>query len=181
MQDLSVPASYSEGVSMLTAISLETFLPIVLFALLMVYGLHFGKHRLISLVLGFFIAWPIYDFFPNREAFLFSTQTPLYEAASHGVLFLGILIVIHIVLSRIVQAQFPYARISRMVEASALALSALALLVLSVYHIIQASGPLVAFIHPQIASIFTMSGTFLMGVVGALAVLAITSRSNPVV
>ncbi|MDP6387666.1 MAG: hypothetical protein QGG63_00040 [Candidatus Pacebacteria bacterium] len=149
-----------------TSMSLDTIILITIFVAFFVYGLRYGKGRIISLILSFYISIPIIFSFPYIEKLSF--------AYSQIAVFLLIIVFLNIVISRFVYEEFPSRGLRRLIEAGLLSVSAGGLLLALSYHIIPITA-LHDFAAP-IDALFTSTTTFFWWLIIPLAVLLFTVR-----
>lgn len=167
-------ASSTDALSAVTNMSLDTVILITIFVVLLVYGLRYGKYRMISLVLSFYIVIPIISFFPylqNLSILGESANATLYSQIG---VFLLIVIFLNIILSRFICEEFPSRGMRRFFEAGLLSISSGGLLLAISYHIIPITA-LYDFAAP-VDSLFASAAMFFWWLIIPLAVLLFTVR-----
>jgi predicted permease len=131
-------ASSTDALDAVTNMSLDTIILITIFVVLLVYGLRYGKYRMISLLLSFYIVIPIISFFPYLNTLSFLGERESVNAALYSQIgvFLLIVIFLNVILSRFICEEFPSRGIRRLFEAGLLSASSGGLLLAISYHII---------------------------------------------
>ena len=121
----------------------DVLIPGAFFAGFAWYGLRYGKHRLISIILSLYAGALIYTALPAEISAPFFSGTlptrfesPFMQAG----VFLAIVAFIHAVTDRFISAEFPYDRIRGWFEAALLSAAAAALVLSFSYHIVSFAG-----------------------------------------
>lgn len=154
--------------------SLDMIILIAIFVALVVYGLRYGKYRMISLMLSFYIVIPIISSFPYLKSFSFFGESTNAATYSQIAVFLLIVVFLNVILSRFVCEEFPSRGLRRLIEAGVLSISSGGLLLALSYHIIPITA-LYDFAAP-IDAIFASTTMFFWWLIIPLAALLFTVR-----
>jgi hypothetical protein len=155
-------------------LSLDTIILIVIFLIFFIYGLKFGKRRIISLILSLYASIPIVLFFPYLQKISFFGDTDKAILYSQIGLFVLVIILINVVLGRIVSFELYHRGLRKLIETGALAVASGGLLIAISYHIINISE-LYDFVRP-IDSIFASGTLFFWWLAAPLIVIFFTTR-----
>lgn len=155
-------------------LSLDTIILIIVFLVLFIYSIKFGKLKIISLILSLYISIPIISFFPYLKSILFFGDTEKAIVYSQIGLFVLIVVLINVILSGVISWELRNRGLRRLIENGALALVSGGLLVAISYHIINTSE-LYNFVGP-IDSIFASSNLFFWWLIAPLIVIFFTTR-----
>ena len=154
--------------------SLDTIILIVVFLVLLIYGMKFGKRRIISLILSFYISIPIINFFPYSESISFFGDTEKAVLYSQIGFFALVIVFINIILERVVILEIYSSGARKLIENIFLALAGSGLLISISYHIISISE-----LHDfaeQIDLVFASSVLFFWWLMVPLVVIFFTAR-----
>jgi hypothetical protein len=154
--------------------SIDTIILIIIFFILFVYGIKFGKRKIISLMLSLYASIPIVYFFPYLQEISFFGDTDKAVLYSQIGLFVLVIVLINVVLSRIVSFELYHRGLRRLIENGFLALASGGLLIAISYHIIKISE-LYDFAGP-IDVIFASSTLFFWWTVAPIIVIFFTTR-----
>lgn len=166
--------SSKDALGAVTNMSLDTIILITIFVVFLVYGLRYGKYRMISLVISFYIVIPIISFFPYLNTLSFLGESVNAITYSQIGVFLLIVIFLNVILSRFICEEFPSRGLRRLVEAGLLSASSGGLLLAIAYHIIPITA-LHDFAGP-IDALFASATMFFWWLIIPLAVLLFTVR-----
>ena len=155
-------------------LSLDTIILIVMFLLFFIYGLKFGKRKIISLVLSLYTAVPIVFFFPYLHNISFFGDTNKAVIYSQTGLFILAVIFINITLGRVISWELHSRGLRKLIENGFLAFVSSGLLVAISYRIINISE-LYDFAGP-IDSLFTSTTLFFWWLVAPLVVIFFVIR-----
>lgn len=120
-------------------ISIDTIILIIIFFFFFIYGLKFGKRKIVALMLSLYASIPIIFFFPYLQKIAFFGDTERAILYSQIGLFVLVIILINVILSRVVSFELYHRGVRKLIENGALALASGGLLVAISYHIIKIS------------------------------------------
>ncbi len=146
----------------------------ILFLLLSWFALRYGKGRIIALILALYVALLTFTYFPYQGWFRFLGEGERQVLLSKGGIFLLMVVIVTLVLSRSISGEFPFWGIMRTLEVSLLSGSATLLLLSFWYQVLPFSG-LYTFGAP-IASLFGASQLFFWWLLIPLGVIFALSR-----
>jgi|TARA_Y100000310_G_scaffold345555_1_gene466522 hypothetical protein len=157
-----------------TSFSVDFFIILALFALLVGYSFRYGKARIISLILSLYLALLIFIHFPYGEIIQNTVKGQLSLFAVNSVIFFIILIVSYIVLNRLIRVEFSSRDTRRWSDTILLSAFATVLLLAFSYHVL----PIVS-IHdfePRVDLLFERAEYFFWWLLIPLAGLLFTVR-----
>ncbi|HJL55689.1 MAG TPA: hypothetical protein QGF60_00575, partial [Candidatus Paceibacterota bacterium] len=128
--------SVDGAIETIASLSLDTIILAIVFVVLFAYGLKYGKRRIISLLISFYISIPIILFFPYLEKILFFGETIDMMLYSQIILFLLIVVLINIIIDRVISWELGERGIRKLIEIGVLAFVSGGLLMAISYHII---------------------------------------------
>ncbi|HZS42872.1 MAG TPA: hypothetical protein VFA52_01500 [Candidatus Paceibacterota bacterium] len=109
---------------------------VILFILTAVYGLYWGKQRLVSLILAFYPAILLFLNFPYVNNLLLIKATAGQIFVSKCVIFLIFLIPIHLIFNRFVFGDFGFNSNRKFLQAAILSISILILIIVFFYRVV---------------------------------------------
>lgn len=152
--------------------SLDGVIILCLFGALLLYGLRYGKRRILTLTLSLYVALLVYMHFPYElDIFAGSAFQSLFAGSA---VFGGFTAFVYLTIARSVHAEFPYNRVKRYTEAGVLSACAAGLLLAFSYHVLPVST-LYDF-NPQIDTFFASSKLFFWWLVIPLVGLFFLAR-----
>lgn len=110
---------------------------LALFAGATAFGLFFGKHKLVSIILTFYPTALIFRSIPYFKKILSTTPLTFSEAFAQIAVFFAVFIPIYFILSHFISTEFSFSRIRKVIEACLLGFVATVLAIFSSYHIIN--------------------------------------------
>ncbi|MBT3282548.1 hypothetical protein HON59_00875 [bacterium] len=155
-------------------LSLDTIILIVIFLVFFIYGLKFGKRRIISLMLSLYASVPVVFFFPYLQSISFFGETEKAILYSQIGLFILVIILINVLLTGIVSFELYHRGLRKLIENGFLALASGGLLVAISYHIINISD-LYDFAG-IVDTLFASTTLFFWWLVAPLIVIFFTTR-----
>jgi hypothetical protein len=155
-------------------LSFDTIILIVIFLVFFIYGLKFGKRKIISLTLSLYASVPIVYFFPYLQSISFFGDTEKAMLYSQIGLFILVIILINVVLSEIISWELHNRGLRKFIENGFLAFASSGLLIAISYHIINISD-LYDFVG-LVDTLFASTTLFFWWLVAPLIVLFFTTR-----
>lgn len=155
-------------------LSIDTIILLIIFFIFFIYGMKFGKRRIISLMLSLYASIPIVFFFPYIQKIVFFGETDKAVLYSQIGLFILLVILINIVLGKIVSFELYHRGLRKLIENGFLALVSGGLLIAISYHIIKISE-LYDFAG-LIDKLFASTTLFFWWLVAPLIVIFFTTR-----
>jgi len=155
-------------------LSIDTIILLIIFFIFFIYGMRFGKRRIISLMLSLYASIPIVFFFPYIQKIAFFGETDKAVLYSQIGLFILLVVLINIVLNKIVSFELYHRGLRKLIENGFLALASGGLLIAISYHIINISE-LYDFAGP-IDAIFASTVLLFWWLVAPLVVIFFTTR-----
>lgn len=165
-----MPESIQPLLGTLTADIIGIF---VVFVALIFYNIRYGKGRSIALILSLYVALLLFTRFPFLAEIISEGGDATTLLLQKAGVFIGFVILAHIILRRLVFAEFPMDKFKRFLQSSLLALAALALLLAFSYHVLPVTD-VVAFSDP-VRTLFADSQFFFWWLVGPLVLLFFTT------
>ena len=166
--------SVDGAIETIASLSLDTIILAIVFVVLFAYGLKYGKRRIISLLISFYISIPIILFFPYLEKILFFGETIDMMLYSQIILFLLIVVLINIIIDRVISWELGERGIRKLIEIGVLTFVSGGLLMAISYHIIEITT-LHDFAAP-IDALFASTSMFFWWLVIPFVVLLFTVR-----
>ncbi|MEK7589953.1 MAG: hypothetical protein AAB475_01740 [Patescibacteria group bacterium] len=155
-------------------LSLDTIILIIIFFIFFIYGLKFGKRRIVSLTLSLYASIPIVFFFPYLEKISFFGDIEKAVLYSQIGLFILVIILINVVLWRVVSFELYHRGLRRLIENGTLSFASGGLLVAISYHIIKISE-LYDFAE-LIDGLFASTTLFFWWLIAPLIIIFFTTR-----
>ena len=126
-----------DALGAVASMSLDTIILVVIFVILFGYGLKYGKRKIISLILSFYISIPIVFSFPYLQKISFFGETEKAILYSQIGLFILIIIFINIAIDMVIIWELSSRGLRKLFEMGALALASGGLLVAISYHTVK--------------------------------------------
>jgi hypothetical protein len=161
--------SSKDALGIVTSLSLDAIILIVLFVIFLGYGFRYGTHRLIALVLSLYISIPIFTAFPYLDKINFLTEFYVQTA-----LFLVTLILLSVIVGRIIGDEYPDVGLNSFVINGLLSLFIVVLFMVISYHVLPIES-VYDFASP-IDSLFSSTHLFFLWLIAPLTVLLFTVR-----
>ncbi|PIT96756.1 hypothetical protein COT82_01380 [Candidatus Campbellbacteria bacterium CG10_big_fil_rev_8_21_14_0_10_35_52] len=128
--------SSKDTLNSVTNLPLDTIILIAVFIVLFAYGLHYGKYKIISLILSLYVAIPVFSYFPYTQIFSFFAESEKAILYSQIVFFLIIVVFFNIIIGKFMVEEFSASGFKRFIDDGFLAAAGGGLLLMISYHII---------------------------------------------
>jgi len=124
----------------LASLSTDVFILAICFAVFLVFGLYFGKGKLISLLLAFYPAAFLFSIFPYLSLMVPAKTAPLQQVVIESVVFGVFFLAIYYFLQRLIWLDFSFSTVAKFVEAGILSLSGVILVILYMKVVVPFGG-----------------------------------------
>ncbi len=161
-------------VATFTTLSLDALIIIAIFVLFFGYGLKFGKHKIVSLILSFYLAFALYFHLPYIAQLIFFSDTAVQIFISKIIIFIVLLFISDFILKRMLYTEFSHGYIRRFFEAGVLSIGA-TILALAFAHRVIPIESIHSFGAP-IADLFSSATFFFWWLIIPLMILFFTTR-----
>lgn len=121
----------------ITSLSTDTIIILIILGLSIGYTFYFGKDKIISLILSFYLASFIYENFYFINKLIIYKSTPTFLFFNHLTIFLIFFFIICLFLNKIILIDHSYSKIKKIIHSILLGGSFTGLVLLGSYHIIS--------------------------------------------
>ena len=130
-------SSTGNAVETITSLPLDTTVLAIVFLVLFIYSMKYGKRAIISLIFSLYISIPIISFFPYSESISFLGDTTKALVYSQIILFILVVILTNITIKRVISWELYQRGLRKLTENIFLAIVSGGFLIAIFYHIID--------------------------------------------